>query len=392
MGLIVSDMINKITFNQTYKEIMQQPYTLYATFETIRSNKEQIVKFLRDRDIDRNSKIIFSGAGSSAYIADSIVCLYKKDGFLDVRSVPTTDIITNPAFYLDREKRVVDISFGRSGDSPESVAAYDIINKFCNNPSHIIITCNSKGALAEKARNNKNTLALIMPDLTNDRSLVMTSSFTSMMLAGLLLKNIKVIEEEKNRIEEAVAFGKSLLENPSFAAHVSKMTELPIERAVFLGSGPLKGIARECNLKLQEMTDGRIICEYDSFMGLRHGPKAVIKHNTMVVYLLSDENYTNMYEFDLIKQVNTENHPALQVVVSRSKMPVDFSDIVDMELNDPTSFSLADNEYKYIPFVFVGQLLGYSFCTEKGLNPDNPSVSGTISRVVNGVKIYEYKI
>ena len=43
-----------------------------------------------------------------------------------------------------------------------------------------------------------------------------------------------------------------------------------------------------------------------------------------------------------------------------------------------------------VPYVLAGQLLGYFFSLSKGLNPDKPSVRGTISRVVSGVKIYEY--
>ena len=38
----------------------------------------------------------------------------------------------------------------------------------------------------------------------------------------------------------------------------------------------------------------------------------------------------------------------------------------------------------------VGQIMGYYKSLQLGLNPDNPSISGAISRVVQGVKIYEY--
>ncbi len=62
----------------------------------------------------------------------------------------------------------------------------------------------------------------------------------------------------------------------------------------------LKGIARESQLKLQELTDGKIICKYDSFMGFRHGPKAVVDENTLIVYLFSNDNYVNQYEVDLV--------------------------------------------------------------------------------------------
>jgi len=41
-----------------------------------------------------------------------------------------------------------------------------------------------------------------------------------------------------------------------------------------------------------------------------------------------------------------------------------------------------------VAYVLVGQLLGYYKSLFFGLNPDNPSLSGNISRVVEGVTIY----
>jgi tagatose-6-phosphate ketose/aldose isomerase len=53
-------------------------------------------------------------------------------------------------------------------------------------------------------------------------------------------------------------------------------------------------------------------------------------------------------------------------------------------------YGYAENEhYGIVPFVVVGQLLGYYASLAHGLNPDAPSVSGNIHRVVEGVTIYE---
>ena len=42
------------------------------------------------------------------------------------------------------------------------------------------------------------------------------------------------------------------------------------------------------------------------------------------------------------------------------------------------------------PFeVVYGQLLGYHLSLRAGLNPDNPSLGGIITRVVQGVTIHE---
>jgi len=382
--------MNNNTINtHTYREVMQQPQAFLDTYEVMKKMRNELLDSFKKNNIDKKTQVILSGAGSSAYLADAMVCLYKRSGYTNIRSVATTDIITNPEFYLDKTTKLVDVSFGRSGDSPESVASYDVINKFCKDPFHIIITCNKNGALA-KETSMDNTIVIVLPDQTNDVSLVMTSSFTSMTLAGLLLKDIETIDSKKEKVEEMSKFSSNILNDRDISKTLEKITNLPIERAVFLGTGPLKGLARECHLKLQEMTDGKIICSYDSFLGLRHGPKAVIKSNTLVVYLFSDDEYTRKYEIDLFKQVNVEHKPAAQIVLSRKRLTDDLMKNIDLQINDTTPSSLAENEYKYIPFVHIGQILGYKFSVKNGFNPDNPSVSGTIHRVVDGVKIYKY--
>ena len=64
------------------------------------------------------------------------------------------------------------------------------------------------------------------------------------------------------------------------------------DRAFFLGSGDLYGCAVESSLKLQEMTDGRVMCKADTFLGVRHGPEAVINDKTLVVYFISSDRRT----------------------------------------------------------------------------------------------------
>ena len=369
----------------TIREIEHQPRMWMETFRIIETRKADIERFAAANQINRATRIVLTGAGTSAFVADTAACLFMHDGFGQARSVATTDIVSAPADFLSPEDKLF-ISFARSGNSPESVAAWQIARKFCKDAHHLIITCNSDGCLAREADSEKD-LVIVLPDGTNDRSLAMTSSFTSMLIACLLCKNVRNLPVEKARLEAAAAFATHMLEDEVTGA-LQKMTEKTIYRAVFLGSGPLKGIACESHLKLQELTDGQIMCSFDSFMGLRHGPKAVINERTLVVYLLSDDPYTRRYEYDLIDQVGKENKPAGQIIVSLA--PSGITEDIDFEIDAPASDDLAAGEYKYVPYVLAGQLLGYFFSLSKGLNPDKPSVRGTISRVVSGVKIYEY--
>ena len=373
--------------HHTIKEIFHQPQMWMETYDIVLSRKAEIDAFISRNKLSKDTRIILTGAGTSAFIADAAECVLTKSGFSGAKAVATTDIVSAPSSFLSPEDRLF-ISFARSGNSPESVAAYDIARKFCKDALHLIITCNPEGHLA-KCADPDHDLVIVLPDGTNDRSLAMTSSFSSMLVACTLCINYCTLEEERAKLSAAADFASYFLTD-EVIDKIRSITEKPVKRAVFLGSGALKGVACECHLKVQELTDGQIMCSFDSFMGLRHGPKAVINEETLVVYLLSEEPYIRQYELDLIDQVDKENHPAAQVIVSTVPSGVSGCKI-DHEFDAPAApTALVDGDYKYVPYVLIGQLLGYFFSLSKGLNPDSPSVRGTISRVVSGVKIYGY--
>lgn len=87
--------------------------------------------------------------------------------------------------YLNPAHPLLLISFGRSGNSPESVAAVELANQFVPECYHPPITCNEAGALYQNAINSDNAFALLMPAETHDRGFAMTSSITTMMASCL---------------------------------------------------------------------------------------------------------------------------------------------------------------------------------------------------------------
>lgn len=378
-------MEEKLTTNNgsyTISEIHQQPEMWIKEFDLIKED-DQVIKTFIEKNVHSADEIILTGAGTSAFIGDTLVFLQSKVN--NVRAVPTTDILTHPQSFFNMKKKVVLVSFARSGNSPESIAVVDLADSLSMNVVHIIITCNKDGELVKKS-NSENTLLLLLPPETNDKSLAMTSSFTTMLLAYMLALNIYEIDEQRKFVDQICRSAARVLQENSSA--IQKIAELNFSRAVFLGSGELKGIAEECHLKLQELTDGKVVCKHDSFLGFRHGPKAVIDKNTLLVYLVSSDEHVRRYEIDLIKQINQNNDVVGQVIVSSGKQII----CDDLELNLNIHFdnlNQMDNEYSFIPYVIVGQLLGYYKSLELGLNPDQPSISGNIARVVEGVTIYE---
>ncbi len=366
----------------THKEILQQPAAWLKEYGILVEQKDEVQAFLT-KYLTKDTDIVLTGAGTSAFIGDAIAPVLRG-AWENVRAVATTDLVTNAENYLDANRPLLLISFARSGNSPESVAAVNLANKICKNIAHIYITCNKNGHLAQSG-NAENVLTLLLPEETDDKSLAMTSSFSTMLLTCLMLSKIDTIEAEKEAVEHTAANAQAVIE--LYADRLQEIANRKFDRAVFLGSGPMKGIAEECHLKLQELTDGGVVCKFDSFLGFRHGPKAVVNEQSLLVYLMQDDEEIQRYERDLVKQVSGNNHLVAQVIVIAGEHVSIEGVKEDLQVVMPFG-SAATGIYGILPYVLVGQLLGYYTSISRGLCPDTPSVSGNIHRVVEGVKIY----
>lgn len=372
-----------MTTSFTFNEIHQQPAMWHKELQSLLDAKAQISAFMH-KYLTPDTDIVLTGAGTSAFIGDAIEPVMRGI-WKNVRAVPTTDLITHAEYLLDADKPLLLISFARSGNSPESVGAVNIANRLCKNVAHIYITCNKNGKLAANSGKD-NILLLLLPEETDDKSLAMTSSFSTMLLTCLMLGHIDHLENDADMIEKTIKNAEAVIAD--YEQPLRAIAERPFERGVFLGSGALKGIAEECHLKLQELTDGAVVCKFDSFLGFRHGPKAVVNSKSIVVYLMTDEEQIMRYERDLVRQVDANNKPVAQVIVISGKEPGMPEVKADLVVKMP--FSKAETEfYGIVPYVLVGQLLGYYASLAHNLNPDAPSVSGNIHRVVEGVTIYE---
>jgi tagatose-6-phosphate ketose/aldose isomerase len=368
----------------TFSEIHQQPAMWRKELQALLAKQEEISAFMH-KYLTPETDIVLTGAGTSAFIGDALLPV-MRGMWKNVRSVATTDIITHAEYLLDAERPLLLVSFARSGNSPESVGAVNLANKYCKNVAHVYITCNKNGKLAQQASGKDNILLLQLPEETDDKSLAMTSSFSTMLMTCLMLGHIDTLAEDVEKIESVAKNAESVI-----AEYEDKLKEIasrPFERGVFLGSGALKGIAEECHLKLQELTDGAVVCKFDSFLGFRHGPKAVVNNKSIVVYLMVDDEKVQRYERDLVRQVDANNKPVAQIIVVAGKQPALDGVNADLVVRMPYGPDVNDF-YGIVAYVLVGQLLGYYASLSHGLNPDAPSVSGNIHRVVEGVTIYE---
>lgn len=364
----------------TYKEIKQQPRMWVKACEQIRDRKAEIATFVH-KYLDQDYKVVLTGAGTSAYIGDALEPALFRTLFRSARSIATTDILTAPENYFDSSSKVLLVSFARSGNSPESVGAVRAVEKTAGNVAHIFITCNALGQLA--LMQGEHILTVLLPPETNDLSLAMTSSYSTMLLACALIAHIDNIEAQQEHISCLSAAVEAAMEK--YESDIRGIAGMGFKRAVFLGSGPLKGVAEESRLKLQELTDGSVMCAFDSFLGFRHGPKAVVKSDTLIVYLLSDKPAVQRYELDLIRQIKALGYEMGSVLVSQHRPSGDCAGTLCIEIGLPASMPEC---FSCVSYIFVAQMLGMFKSLDFGLSPDSPSISGNISRVVEGVTVY----
>ncbi len=367
----------------TAAEIAGQPHLWQATHRLFESRKTALGRFLGKALSPSGVQIILSGAGTSAFIGEALAGLFQKISGIDTRAVATTDIVTHPEFYFSG-KAVCLISFARSGNSPESIKAVELADTLCRPVSHLVISCNPNGQLALRAGKGDGFLFLLPPE-ADDKSLAMTGSFSAMMLSGLLLAHLLAGRDCAGEVARLSGAGMKIRD--VYLEDIKKAAALDFDRAVFLGSGPQLAIAREAHLKLQELTDGHVICKYDSFLGFRHGPKAVVTANTLLVFFLSGREYVQSYERDLIDAVNAGEKGILRIAVMEEDVP----DIgVDLKIVTGNGAGRLAEGFSAIAQVVVAQMLGFFKSLQLGLSPDSPSKSGTITRVVRGVRLYPY--
>lgn len=372
----------------TPAEIEAQPRLWIENFEMLKKRRREIRSFLEERTFSKkNPRVILTGAGSSAYIGLSAQNLLRHTWQLDVDAKPTTDIVTHWSSILLKDVDSTLISFSRSGNSPESIRAVVLAERFCPSISQITVTCNKDGRLAKLGEERGNAILLLLSEEANDKGLAMTASFTTMLVAAQFLAHIKDPERYEPIIRCLSEATRLLFED--YSDLIKEIAEINFKRAIFLGSGCLYGCAVESSLKLQEMTGGRIVCKADTFLGVRHGPEVVIDDETVVVYFLSTDPLVRRYELDLMKEIRTKGLGMRKVVVcNRANKEIESYVDHTLEFDRDAVFNIPDF-YRPVMDVTVGQLLALFKSLDIGLKPDDPSEEGIITRVVKGVRIYD---
>lgn len=132
-------------------------------------------------------RIVLCGAGSSDFIGRAVAPWLCEATGRDIVACASTDIVPAPLHYLHPSRPTLLVSYGRSGNSPESLAAVTRADRVLPNCHHLVITCNAEGELARFGQDRERVCTLLMPPEALDQGFAMTSSFSCMLLATLLV-------------------------------------------------------------------------------------------------------------------------------------------------------------------------------------------------------------
>jgi tagatose-6-phosphate ketose/aldose isomerase len=372
----------------TPAEIAQQPDAWLSTFELFRRRQARIKEFLSLAGVgaspDSRPTVFLIGAGTSDYIGQSLVYVLGKCWHCDVIAVASTDLLTHMDDLMIAGRRYLWIWFSRSGDTPEGVAALEAARECRPDIHHLVISCNANGRMIRESAEVRRVLGICLDDDVNDRGLAMTSSFSSMVIFGQCLAHVNDLDRYEEILLQLVQAGRNFL--PTAANCASALAKEAYTKACFVGSGPLKAVARESALKLLELTAGKTLTLSESGLGLRHGPMAALDQDTLFVCFLSGNWRTQQYERDLLEEIGEKRLVRSRIVVAGGEIS-DKDSFAEYYLTPIAPGDIGD-DYRVVVDVMFGQLLGLFFSLRWNLRPDCPSPNGAISRVVQHVKIH----
>ncbi len=345
--------------SDTWNEILSQGYVWQTVLQELDQNAvvEQIVA--RNQT---EKEWIFVGCGSSHYLAETAAACWALLTGQRTRAIPASEVFLFPALVQAKGAEAQAVVISRSGRTSEAVRAAEVLSRKFRVPT-LGMTC-AKGAALEQVCD-----CSIVLQAADEKSMVMTRSFTSMLIALQCLaarsagsfQFVSELRRAAEHVSRQIQPLAQLIE--SFAATHS------FRDYVFLGQGPLHGIAREASLKVTEMS-----CSYSQFfhsLEFRHGPKAIAGPETCLTFFLSETG--REAELEVLTEMKDLGALTIAICNQADKTVMRVSDlVVTTGLDGPELTHIA-------PFTVSAQLLGFFTGIQKGLNPDQPK---NLSRVV----------
>lgn len=371
----------------TTAEIKQQPELWEDTFQIYADTKAAIEEFLEAANAmgEGRTSVVFAGAGTSDYVSDTVApylrCVGDTDTY-DFKPIATTDIVSAPRDFLRREDPTILVSFARSGNSPESLAAVQVVKQYVDNVKFLNITCAPEGKLAVESAGDPDALTLLIPR-ANDKGFAMTGSYSCMALLATLIFDTSSDEQKLEWVRAAAAMGREVVaREDEIAAYLAG----DYNRVTYLGSGAFFGLAQEAQLKILELAHGLVATSFDTAMGYRHGPKSFVDDKTLVFVFVNNDAYTRQYDLDILHEIAGDAIAQKTVAIQQ-----DAGACFEGEAFTFAGRAALPEAYLALPFVMVAQTVALLNSVRVGNTPDTPSPTGTVNRVVKGVTIHPFE-
>ena len=340
----------------TLSEIHSQPEVWQRCLETLDNlNWEPLIA----NRSPYTHKWIFVGCGTSYYLAQAAAATSTTLTGTLACAVPASEILLFPDLITQgKDAAIFPILISRSGHTSEVLQVAEVLQQA--GVEFMAITCDGNELAAMTPRTLKLPAA--------ESSIVMTSSFTSMLMS---LQYLSARMARRDDFIEALHLLPAELSRllPIYAPQIEAFAQVPVVDVAFLAQGPFYGIASETALKVMESSS--TYAQYFHTLEFRHGPKSIVSENVLVGALLSEKGYAE--ESAVLREMKELNGRTLAIANHITPEVAACADLA-IELNLPVP-ELA----RLIVYVVWGQLLGSYIGLRKGMNPDAPR---HLSRVV----------
>ncbi|MCX6090265.1 MAG: SIS domain-containing protein [Candidatus Atribacteria bacterium] len=333
--------------DNTYREIMHQPEAWNDTLAYLEKNPLLYEKAVRGSF----DSFLFSGCGTSYNLSLSAAALWQKITRTPARGIPASELFLFPDLIGVPGKSYLLFGISRSGETSETIRA---VNFFRDHFSGLTvgITCDEGSSLLSQVS------VPVLTSSAHEESMVMTQSFTTMLLTLVYFAYFRV--QKENYLSELPGIFKTMISE--YESSIRQLGEdLSFEKFIFLGNGPYYGVAWEGSLKLKEMT--ATPTETFHFLEFRHGPKSIVDQKTLIIAL------TSSAAFSLEKDVIREMHDLGATIfhVGRESLNLT-SRCLEIKLKNMT---IDDCTAPILDVSFL-QFLGYYRARAKKMNPDEP--------------------
>lgn len=336
--------------SKTLREITGQPKVWRQCLETLDSL--DITHLIGKAAGASAREWLFIGCGTSYYLAQAAAATFQLLGAANARAVPASEVLLFPLLALQAHRdRPFPILISRSGTTSEVIQAAEYFHR--EGIEFLAITCDGNELESISSRSLK------LPVV--EESTVMTSSFTSMLIA---LQYVAATLSGNAEVVKGLHSLPDTLEHliEAYDEKVREFAKRDFDNASFLAQGALFPIASETALKVMESSSS--YAESFHSFEFRHGPKSIVNKHALVGALLSETAFEE--EFKVLREMKDLGAQTLAIA---NAFPRGCSGVADLEIK---LGSVAPEPARLSLYVVWGQLLGSYMGVRKGLDPDSP--------------------